>query len=124
MAISFTRTTASRSLLDDDVAELLRTCEPAKRLYGNLERARFVYRRLVEHARGDLHVLTLQRDNHVIGGKTERLQSVRIEPRTHHVVAAAENDERADAVNARDRIRDFNGRIIEMNSVSRDLSGE
>ena len=48
-------------LLDDDVGELVRIGQPAERLHRDLERARLVDRRLVEHAGGDLDVLPLQR---------------------------------------------------------------
>ena len=47
-------------LLDDDIAEFLGAGETAERLHRDLESARFVHRRLVEHAGGDLHVLPLQ----------------------------------------------------------------
>src|SRR5262249_7855711 len=98
-----------RRLLDDDVAEFLSACQSAKRLYGNLERARLVHWRLVEHARCNLHVLTLQGEDDVIGGETEWLQSVRVEPGAPRVIAAAEYDERGNAVDARNRFCGFDG---------------
>jgi hypothetical protein len=69
--MSFTRTTGVCRLLDDDVAEFFSAREPTKRLHGDLKRTGLVDRRLVEHARGDLHVLTLQGEDDVIGGKAE-----------------------------------------------------
>ena len=74
--------------------------EPPERLHGHLEGARLLHRRLVEHARRDLHVLALQRGDDVAGGQAERLQPVGIEPDAHRIVAAAEHGDRADAVDA------------------------
>ena len=42
----------------------------------------------------------------------ERLQPVRIEPDPHRVVAAAEHRDRADAVDARERVLDLERRVI------------
>ncbi len=87
-------------LLHHDVGELLRIGEPPERLHRDLERARLLDRRLVEHAGGDLDVLRLQRLRHVVRRHAERLQPARIEPDAHRVVAAAEHRDRADAVDA------------------------
>ena len=96
-----------RRLLDDDVAEFLGLGEPAERLHGDLEGAGLVDRRLIEHARRDLHVLALQRADDVIGGQAERLQPVRIEPDAHRIVAAAEHGDRPDAFDARQHVDDL-----------------
>ena len=99
-------------LLDDDIAEFVRIGETAERLHRNLECARLVDRRLVEHAGGDLHVLPLQRGHHVARGQAERLQAVGIEPDAHRVVAAAEHGDRADAVDAGQRVRDLERGVV------------
>ena len=80
-------------LLDDDVAEFFGTAQPAERLHRNLECARLVHWRLIEHAGGNLNVLPCKRGHHVICCQPERLQPVRVEPRTHCIVAAAEHND-------------------------------
>src|SRR6478735_5431330 len=76
------------------------TAQPAERLHRNLKRAGLVDRRLVEDAGGDLDVLGLQRLRDVVRGHAERLQAVGIEPDPHGVIAAAEHDDGAHALNA------------------------
>ena len=97
---------------DDDIAELRRRIEPAERLHRDLKRARMRHRRLIEHAGGDLDVLRLQRIGHVGCGQAERLQAVRIEPDAHRIIAAAEHGDRADAVDAGERIGDFERGVV------------
>ena len=87
-------------LLDDDVAELAGIDEAPQRAHGDLEGAGLGDGRLIEDARGHLHVLRLQRRHHVAGGEAERLQPVRVEPDAHGVVAAAEHGDGAHAVDA------------------------
>ena len=101
-----------RSLLDHDIAELGRIGQPALRRDRYLERARFVDRRLVKHAGCDLHVLPLQRQHDVVGGEANRLHSIRIEPDAHGVIARSEHDDRADAVDARDCVRDLERSVV------------
>ena len=57
---------------DDDVGELPRLDQPAQRLDVELEGARIRHRRLVQHARGDLDVLRLERRDDVAGGEAAR----------------------------------------------------
>ena len=99
-------------LFHDDVAELRGRIEPAERLHRDLERARMRHRWLVEHAGGDLDILPLQGIGHVGRGQAERLQAVRIEPDTHRVIAAAEHGDRADAVDAGQRIGHFERGVV------------
>ncbi len=101
-----------RRLLDDDIGELLGIGEPAERLHRDLERARLLDRRLVEDARGDLDVLRLQRLGDVVRRHAERLQAGGIEPDPHRIVAAAEHDDRADAIDARQRVLDLQRGVV------------
>src|SRR5581483_6792496 len=48
----------------------------------------------------------------VARGQPQRLQAVGVEPDAHGVVAGAEHDQRADAVDARDRVGDLDGGVI------------
>ena len=102
----------ARRLLHHDRAELVRVGEPAERLHRDLERAGVRDRRLVEHAGSDLDVLPLQRAGDVGGGQPERLQPVGIEPDAHRIVAAAEHGDRADAVDAGERVGHFERGVI------------
>ena len=86
--------------------------EPAERLHRDLKRARMRHRRLIEHAGGDLDVLPLQRIGDVGCGQAERLQAVRVEPDPHRIIAAAEHGDRADAVDAGERIGDFERGVV------------
>ena len=70
------------------------------------------HRRLVENAGRDLDVLRLQRIGDVGRGQPERLQAVRVEPDPHRIIAAAEHGDRANAVDAGERIGDFERRIV------------
>src|SRR5262249_17757876 len=101
-----------RGLLDDDVAEFLSAREPAECLNRDLERTGLVDRRLIEHAGGDLDVLALQSKHNITGGEAKRLQSIRIEPRAHRVVATAKYDQRADTIHARDGVGDLDGSVV------------
>jgi hypothetical protein len=99
-------------LFDDDVAEFVDVGETALRLDRDLEGARPVDRRLIEHARRDLHVLPHQRQRHVDSGHAERFQPLRIEPDPHRIVAATEHRDRSDAVDAGERVLDLERREI------------
>src|SRR5262249_39068692 len=81
-------------------------------LHRNLERTGLVNRRLIEHAGRYLNVLALQGQHNVICGEAQRLQSIRIEPGAHRIVAAAEHDQRADPINARDGVGDLDGGVV------------
>ena len=102
----------ARRLLDHDGAEFRRRVEAAERLHRDLERARMRDRRLIEHARGDLDVLASQRIGDVGRGQAERLQAVGIEPDAHRIIAAAEHRDRADAVDAGERIGHFERGVV------------
>ena len=69
-------------------------------------------RRLIEHAGRNLDVLALQRVGDVVGGQAERLHAIGIEPHPHGVVACAEHGDRADAVDARDRVGHFERGVV------------
>ena len=99
-------------LLDDDIAEFLGAGEASECLYRDLESARFVHRWLIEHAGGDLHVLPGKRVDDVVCCETERLQAIGVEPGAHRVIAAAEHDQRADAIDAGHRVGDLDGRVV------------
>ena len=101
-----------RRLLDDDRAEIVGIIEPAARLHRDLERAGTRHRRLIEDARGDLDVLALQGAGHVARGQAERLQAIGIEPDAHRIIAAAEHRDRADAVDAGERIGDLERGVV------------
>ena len=96
-----------RALLDHDVGELFRIDQPSERAHRQLEGARLCDRRLIEHARGDLHVLPLQGRRHISGGQAEGLQAIGIEPDAHRVVARPERGDGSDAVDAAEHIGDF-----------------
>ena len=101
-----------RGLLHHDVGELVRIGEPPLRLHRDLECARLLDRRRVEDAGGDLDVLRLQRQRHVVRRHAQRLQPAGIEPDPHRIVAAAEHRDRADAVDAGERILDLERRVV------------
>ncbi len=101
-----------RILLDDDIAELVWISQPAECLHRNLECAGLVHRRLIEGAGRDLDVLPLQRRHHVICGQPQRLHPVGIEPDPHGIVAAAEHDERTDAIDACQSVLDFDRGVV------------
>src|ERR1051326_6166692 len=67
---------------------------------------------IVDPLTRDLHVLALQGAGDVGGGQTQRLQAVRVEPCAHGIIAAAEHDDRADPVDAGERIDDLERRVI------------
>ncbi len=88
------------TVLDDDVVELRGIAQPADDAYWNLEGLRRVGRRLAELAGGNFDVLLQQRIDHVVGGKTARRQTHRVEPDAHGVFAFAEDHNVADAGDA------------------------
>ena len=102
----------TRCLFHHDRGELVGIGEPAERLHRDLEGARLCDRRLIEHAGGDLDVLRLQGVGDVGRGQAERLQAIRIEPHPHRIIAAAEHRDRADAVDAGQRIGHFQRRVV------------
>ena len=102
----------ARGLLDDDVVELVGIGETPQRLHRDLKRALTGDRRLIEHTGGDLDVLALERQNHVSCGQAHRLQAVGIDPDAHRVIAAAEDGDRANPVNAGENVGDRERRVI------------
>ena len=102
----------ARRLLDHDVGELVGIGEAPERLHRDLECALLRHRRLIEHAARDLDVLRLQRQHDVARGQAERLQPIGIEPDAHRIVAAAEHGDRADAVDARQRVGDLERGVV------------
>ena len=97
---------------DDDVAEGLRVGQPSLRLDVELEGAGPRHRRLIDHAGGDLHVLTPQRRDHVARGQIAQGELFRIEPDAHRVVARAEDGDVADAVDAREHVLHVQGGVV------------
>ena len=96
----------------DDVFELSRGRKPAKGLDGDLKSAGRFCRRLIDGAGRDLDIGGLQRRDGVAGGEAAALQLRRIEPHPHRVVAGAEDDGVADAVDAGDDVPDIDRGVI------------
>ncbi len=69
-------------------------------------------RRLVDGAGGNLHVGGAQGRDHVAGGQAARLHLGGVEPDPHGIVARAEHDRVADAVDTGEDILDVDGRVI------------
>ncbi len=106
------RTTAVGGLLDHDIGELGRVGQAAERAHRDLEGELVGHRRRIEHARGDLDVLALQRVGDVERGQVQRLQPVGIEPDLHRIVAGAEDGDGADAVDAGQQILDLDVGVV------------
>ena len=92
------RTVAAR--LQDDVVELRRLGEAAERAHADLVHLVWSRGLGADLAGGDLHVLLLQRGDHVGGGEPARRESCRIEPQAHGVLALAEDLHVGDAMDA------------------------
>ncbi len=99
-------------LFHHDVVKFIGVGEAPQRLHRDLKRALLGHRRLIEHAGGNLDVLALQSKDDVGRGQADRLQAVGIDPNAHRIVAAAEDRDRADAVDAGQNIRDRERRVI------------
>jgi hypothetical protein len=97
---------------DDDVQELALVREAAESLDVQLEGAGPGYRRLVEHAGGDLDVLRLERGDDLAGGEVARRRALGIEPDAHGVVAGAEHPHVADAVEAGQHVLDLQRGVV------------
>ncbi len=97
---------------DHDLLELLRARQPAERLHRELEAAGRCRRRLVDGAGRHLDVGGPQRRDDVVGGQSARLHLGGIEPDPHRIVARAEHDGVAHAVDARDDVLDVDGRVV------------
>src|SRR5262249_5259478 len=78
---------------DDDVAEIARLREPARRADVQLEELAFWHRRLPDLTGRDLDVLLAERHNHVRWREVARCQLVGIEQDAHSIVALAEQDD-------------------------------
>ena len=96
----------------DDVVELLRGRQPAERLHRDLKAAGRFGRRLIDGAGRDLDVVGPQRRDDVAGGEAADLHLGGIEPDPHRVVAGAEHDGVADAVDAGDDVLDVDGGVV------------
>ena len=71
------------------------------------------HRRLVQHARGDLHVLRRAAPSSTSPvGEVARRDLVRVEPDAHRIVARAEHPHVADAVQPREHVPDLQGRVV------------
>ncbi len=99
--------------LDDDFAELLGIDEPPLGVDGVLKRGRARReRRAADNAGGDLHVLLLHRFDEIAGGEASRGQLLGIQPEAHRIIARAEDEDIADAGQAREFILDLEGGVI------------
>ena len=99
-------------LFHDDIGKFVGIREPSKRLHRDLKRSLLGDRGLIEHAGGDLDILTLQRLHDVGRGQADRLQAVGIDPDAHRIVAAAEDGDRAHPVDAGQNVGDRERRIV------------
>ena len=97
---------------DDDIAELAGIDEAAQGLDIELKVAAAPGRRLVEDARGDLHVLRLQRADDLSGHEVARRDLVGVEPDPHRIVAGAEDPHITDAVELRQLVLHLQCRVI------------
>ena len=85
---------------DHDVLELLGRTQPSQRAHRQGEPARRHRRRLVDRTGRDLEVRRPQRQHDFAGREVARGNAGRVEPDAHRVVAAAEHQHVADAVDA------------------------
>ena len=99
-------------LLDDDVAELLGIGQPAERLHRDLERARLVTGGWLRMPEATWMFCACSAWRDVVGGHAERLQAVGVEPDPHRIVAAAEHDDRADALDPGQRVLDLKRGVV------------
>ena len=97
---------------DDDVAELIRTRQPAECLNRHLEAARRCCRRLIDGAGRDLNIGGAQSRDDVAGSKATRLDLGRVEPHSHGIVAGAQDDGIAHPVHPREDVFDVDGRVV------------
>src|SRR5262249_30003872 len=106
------RDLALRAGLKNDVGELFRLDEPAERAEGVLKILPARHGRLADLAGGDLHVLLAQNADDVGGGQVARGELVGVEPDAHAVVAAAEDEDIADAVEAGEAVEELDGGVV------------
>src|ERR1700678_1392426 len=100
------------AVLDDDVFELPGIGEAANDANGHLELLFRIGGLLTELPRGDFNVLLGECVGHIEGGKTACGETCGIEPEPHRVLAFAEDDNRADAGNAFERIADIDIDVV------------
>ena len=88
--------------LHDDLLELFGVRETTLRVDRQIKRngRALRHRRLADSTGGNLHVLFLDRLDHIAAGHPERRQPLRIEPDAHAVIARAEKRHIAHARNA------------------------
>ena len=98
--------------LDQHVPELRRVCEAPEELNADFVGALLRRRRTVQHAAGNLHVLTAKRLHHLAGGQAKRGNPIRIEPDPHRVFARAEEPEIADALEPGQPVADVEQGVI------------
>ena len=98
--------------LDDDVGELLGVGQAAERLYVELEGAGRGDGRLVEHARGHLDVLRLERGDDLARRQVATGCLVGVEPDAHGVVVIAEDLRVANAFDPRKLVADVQRAVV------------
>ena len=98
--------------LDQHVPELRGVGEAAEELDTDLVGALSGRRWTIQHAAGDLHILTTKRLHHLAGGEAQRGNPIRIEPDPHRVFARAEQPEIADAIEPGQPVADVEQRVV------------
>ena len=109
---------AGGGVLDDDVVELLRGGEAADDIDGDLEGLLRIGGRLAELAGGNFDVLLAQRADDVGGGELAGGELDRVEPDAHGVLADAEDDDIADALDALEGVLDVDVEVIAHEEVA------
>ena len=100
------------SAFDQHVPELGGVGETPEQLDADLVGPLWRRRRTIQHAAGDLHVLTAKRLHDLASGQAQRGDSVGIEPDPHRVFARAEQPQIADAIEPGQPIADVEQRVI------------
>ena len=95
-----------------DVAELLRRRQPALRLDVQLELLVVADRARADAADRGLHVLRLDRADHVGRRQLQIVEALGVEPDAHRIVERAEDVRLPDAGHARQHVDDVDHRVI------------
>ena len=98
--------------LQDDVLKLLDVFEPAERAHRQLVQLARFHRLLTDLPHGRLHVLILNRPDHVVRAQVHRRHFVGIEPDALAVVALAEVGNVAHAVDPQQLVLDLDRRVV------------
>ncbi len=98
--------------LDDDIAELLRSGQPAQRVDGQLELLALRCGWLPDHPGGHLEILLADRGDDVRDVDPERRHLVRIEPGAQTVIALPEVTDARDTGQSVQLVLKINGRVV------------